>query len=90
MRDNNGKPFIANLYNVLFITDLFNQLFSIVVLIDLGNTCLFHKGFCTVVLSNNKQNVVTLLHSVQLKQAFLVKTNKKSKPQKQIPKGTFL
>ena len=27
MRDNNGKPFIADLYNVLFSPELNNQLF---------------------------------------------------------------
>ena len=33
MRDDNGKTFIATLYNVLFATDLCGQIFSIITLI---------------------------------------------------------
>ena len=37
IRDNNGKPFIAMLYNVLLAPDLCDQLFSIIVLLNLGH-----------------------------------------------------
>ena len=43
IRDNNGKHFIAKLYNVLLAPDLYDQLFSIITLMDLGHACLFHK-----------------------------------------------
>ena len=77
MRGNNGKPFIDRLYNVLFEQDLCDQLFSIIKLMNLGHTCLFHKGVCTVFKSANQQNAVTLLHIVQQKHVFLVKTKGK-------------
>ena len=49
MCDDNGYPFIATLHNVLLATDLCNILFSIIMLMNLGHTCLFQKGFalCT-------------------------------------------
>ena len=46
--DDNGKPFIATLHNVLLAPDLCDRLFSIIALINSVHTCLFHKGFCTV------------------------------------------
>ena len=48
MWDDNGKTFVATLYNVLLAPDLCNRLFSIITLMNAGHTCLFHKGFCTV------------------------------------------
>ena len=45
---NNRDPFIVTLYNVLLARDLCGGLFSIITLMNLGHTCLFHKGFCTV------------------------------------------
>ena len=48
MCDNNGDTFIATLHNVLLAPDLCDRLFSIITLMNLGHTCLFHKGFCTV------------------------------------------
>ena len=48
MCDNNRKPFIATLHNVLLAPDLCNRLFPIITLMNLGHTCLFHKGFCMV------------------------------------------
>ena len=89
MHHNNGKPFITTLYKVTFAPDLCNSLFSIITLINLGYTCLFHKGFCTVFFRNIEQNVVTMPHSEQKKHYFLVKTKEKSKSQKQIPKNKF-
>ena len=89
MRGNNGKPFIATLYNVLFAPDLCDRLFFIITLMKLGHTCNLHKGFCTVFFRNNEQNTAALLHSAQRKNDFLVKTKEKSKSQKQIPKKKF-
>ena len=48
MCDDNGKIFIATLYNVLLAPDLCGRLFSIITLMNAGHTCLFHKGFCMV------------------------------------------
>ena len=45
MCDNNCKPHIATLYTVLFAPDLCDKLFSIITLMNLGHTCLFHKEF---------------------------------------------
>ena len=46
--DDNGKIFIAKLYNVLLAPDLCDRLFSIITLTNAGYTCIFHKVFCTV------------------------------------------
>ena len=88
MCDNNGKPFIAALYNVLLAPELCNQLFFIITLMNLVHTWIFHKGFCAFFFSENKKNAVTLPHSSQRKHELLVKTKEKSKSQKQIPKNT--
>ena len=69
MCDDNGKTFIATLYNVLLAPDLCDRLFSIVTLMSSGHTCIFHKGFCTVYLVSEKKNSVTLPHSAQRKHA---------------------
>ena len=66
--------------------DLCDRFFYIITLINLGHNCLFHKGFCMFLLSDNKHNVITLTHSAQIKHASLVKTKEMSKPQKQILK----
>ena len=71
MCDNSGDTFIATLYSVLLAPDLCDRLFSIITLIDLGRTFLFHKGFCTVYFGAKEKNVVTLPHSAQSKHAFL-------------------
>ena len=63
------------------------QLFSIITLMNSGHTCLFHKGFCTVLFIDNEQNAVTLMQSTQRKYEFLVKTKKKPKSQDQITKN---
>ena len=52
-RDDNGKPFIATSYNVLFAPDLCDQLSSIITLTNLGHTRLFHKGPCMVFFISN-------------------------------------
>ena len=45
MRDDNGKPFIDTLYNLLLAPDLCDLLFSIIMLMNSGYTCFSHKGF---------------------------------------------
>ena len=47
-----------------------------------GNTCLFHKGFCTVYFGADKRNAVTLPHSAQRKYAFTGKIKNMSKKNK--------
>ena len=59
MCDDNGDIFIATLHNVLLAPELFNRLFSIITLMDLGHTCLSHKGFCTVYFGAKEKNAVT-------------------------------
>ena len=87
MCDENVKPFISTLYNVLLAPDLCNQLFSIITLMSLGHTFLFNKGFCTIFFCDNEQNAVTLPYSAQRKHSFLVKTKENSKWKKQITKN---
>ena len=53
MHENNWKPFIATLYNVLFAPGLCDQLFSIITLKESGHTCPFHRCFFTVSFSEN-------------------------------------
>ena len=45
MCDDNGKTFIPTLYNVLLAPDLCNRIFPIIIIMNAGHTCLFHKGF---------------------------------------------
>ena len=73
MCDDNGKTFIATLYNVLLAPDLCDRLFSIITLMNAEHTCIFYKGFCTVYFGSEKKNAVTLPHSAQRKHAFLGK-----------------
>ena len=74
MCDDNGKNFIAALYNVILAPDLCDRLFSIITLMNTGHYCLFYTGFCTVYLGAEKENAVTLPHSAQRKHAFLGKS----------------
>ena len=48
MCDDNVDNSIATLHNVLLAPYLCNRLFSIIMLMNLRHTCLFHKGFFTV------------------------------------------
>ena len=48
MFNDNRDPFIATLHNILLAPDLCHRLFSNITLMNLGQTCLFHKSFCTV------------------------------------------
>ena len=70
MCDNNGDNLIATLYNVLLAPDICDGLFSIIMLMNLGYTCLFRKGFCTVYFGDKEKNGVTLPHSVQRNMSF--------------------
>ena len=79
MCDDNGKKFVATLYNVLLAPDLWNRLFSIIMLMNAGHTCLFHKGFCTVYFGAKEDNAVTLPHSAVRKHAFSREIMEKSK-----------
>ena len=65
MCDDNGYTFIATLHNLLLAPDLCDRLFSIIMLMNSGHTCLFRKGFCTVYFVDKEKNAVTLLHSAQ-------------------------
>ena len=82
MCDDNGKTFIATLYNVLLAPDLCDRLFSIITLMNAGHTFLFHKGYCTLYFGAEKNNAVTLPHSAQRKHAFTVKIKDMSKKNK--------
>ena len=79
MHNDNGKPFIAILYNVLFDPGLCDKLFSIIALMNLVHTYLFNKGFCTVFFSDNEHNAFILPHITHRKHAFLVKNSQNYK-----------
>ena len=59
MCDDNGKTFIATLYNVLLAPDFCDRLFSIIKLMNAGHTCLFQKVFCTVYFRAKEDNALT-------------------------------
>ena len=54
IRNDNDKPLIAKLYNVLFAPD-FSMIFFIITLINLGHTCHFQKELFTVSFSANEK-----------------------------------
>ena len=82
MCNNNGDPFIATLHNILLAPDLCDRLFSIITLMNLGHTCLFHKGFCTVYFGAKEKNAVTLPHIAQRKHELLGRIKERSKTKK--------
>ena len=53
------NPFIATLHNVLLAPYLCDRFFSIVTLMNSGQTCLFHKGFS---LYTSEQKIKMQLH----------------------------
>ena len=71
MCENNRDPFIATLHNVLLASDLCDRLFPIIMLMNLGFNCLFHKGFWKVYFGEKLKDAVTLPHIAQRKHAFL-------------------
>ena len=70
MYNDNGDPFIVTLHNIVLAPDLCEELFYIIKLINLGNTCLFQKGFCTVHFGAKEIYVVTIPQSAQQKHSF--------------------
>ena len=80
--DNNGDHFIATLHSVLLAPDLCNGLFSIITLMNLGHTCLFKKGFCTIYFGGKENNAVTLPNSAQRKHTFLGEIKEMTKKKK--------
>ena len=79
MCNDHGDTFIATLHNVILAPDLCDRLFSIITLMNLGHTYLFHKGFCTVYFGAKENNAVTFPHSAQIKHAFIGKIKDMSK-----------
>ena len=73
IRDEKGKPSVATLYNAIFNPDSCNRLFSIITLMNLGHTSLFHKGFYIGFFSANEQNAAKSPHSAQRKHELLIK-----------------
>ena len=49
---------------------------------NLGHTCLFHKGFCMVYFRDTRENAATPPHSAQRKHAFLGEIKEMSKSKK--------
>ena len=90
MCNNNGKPFITTLHNVLLAPDLFDRLYSIIMLMNLGHTYIFRKGFCTVYFGAKDNNAVTFPHNAQRKHAFLGEIIEKSKKNKHQQERKFL
>ena len=76
MCDDNGKTFIATLYNVILAPDLCDRLFSIITLMNSGHNCLFHQGFCTVYFGGKEKNAVTLSQFTRRQVRFNEKGNR--------------
>ena len=70
--------------------DLWDQLISIITVMNSGDTWLFHSLFCAVFFSDIEQNKVTLPHSAQQKHAFVVKTKKSQNQKRKSLKRIFL
>ena len=64
MCDNNGDPLIATLHNVLLAPYLCDRLFLIIVIINLGNTCLLHKNVFVHFTSDQKRKMPLHYHTV--------------------------
>ena len=64
MHNDNGEPFITTLYKVLFDQDLCDKLISIIKLMNLVHTWIFHKRFYTFfsVTTNRTQLPYHILH----------------------------
>ena len=74
--DDHEDPFIATLHNIILAPDLCDRLFSIITLMNLGHTCLFHKGFCIVYFGAKEKNSVTSPHIEQRNMHFGGKSRK--------------
>ena len=62
MCDDNRDTFIATLHYELLEPDLCDRLLPIITLMNLGHTCLFHKGFCMVYF--DKKDKMRLLYHI--------------------------
>ena len=82
MCDNNRDHFVATLHNVILAPDLCYRLFTTIMLMNSGYTCLLHKGFFTVYFEEKETNAVTLTHSAQRKHAFWGEIKEISKTKK--------
>ena len=60
MCDDNGKPFVATLHNILSAPDLCDRLFSIIKLMNSGNTCLFNQFFLHSVLRSKGEKYINI------------------------------
>ena len=56
MSNSNENPFTTTFHSVLLAPDLCNRLFLDILVLNLGQTCLFHKGFCTMYFNNKTKN----------------------------------
>ena len=79
MFDDNGKTFVATLYNALLAPNLCDKLFSVIALMNAGHTCVFHKGFCMVYFGAKEDNAAALTYSAVRKHAFMGKSMESSK-----------
>ena len=82
MCDNNRNPFIATLHKIILAPELCDRLFLIIVLMNSGHTCIYHKGFFNLYFWAKENNALTLLHSAHRKHLFLGKIMEKSKKNK--------
>ena len=79
MFDDNGKTFVATLYNVLLAPYLCDRIFSSITLMNAGHMCLFRKWFCTMYIGAKEDNAVTLPQSAVRMHAFSGKSMESSK-----------
>ena len=63
-------------HNVILAPDICDGLFLIIMLMNLGKTYLFHKGFYTVYFGNKEKDTITLPNIAQQKHAVLGKLSK--------------
>ena len=80
--DDNIDTLIATLHSVLLAPYLWDRVFYIITLMNLGHTFLFHRVFCTVYFGARDKEAVTLPHSAQSKHAFLEKIRENLKTKK--------
>ena len=62
------------------------QVIYIIMLMNSGHPCLFHKGFCTVYFGDKEKYLVTFTDSAQQKHAFLGKIKQISETKKLAPR----
>ena len=67
--NDNGYYSIASFHNALLAPNIWDRLFSIITLLNLGHTCSFQKGICTVYFGDMMKNVIISVHIVYGKHA---------------------